>query len=196
MVTRYNHPAKFPRVKSAQDKIVTTPMYDPKKPSRLHPRIEAAAEAVQARNSADQADKMAAHAAGAPQQPSVNTSSAPKQEEVNTKMAEAQPEEMTLEEMRKRGIAMTPEQWLIRIIFLESIAGVPGFVAASVRHLHSLRLMRRDKGWIRTLLEDAEVSQRVYVFAIGQCLMFVALLSCLLARRMNACVSDSCSASS
>lgn len=28
-------------------------------------------------------------------------------------------------------------------------------VAASVRHLHSLRLLRRDKGWIGTLLEDA-----------------------------------------
>jgi len=30
-----------------------------------------------------------------------------------------------------------------------------GMVAASVRHLHSLRLLRRDKGWINTMLEDA-----------------------------------------
>lgn len=30
-----------------------------------------------------------------------------------------------------------------RILFLESIAGVPGMVAATVRHLQSLRLMVR-----------------------------------------------------
>jgi ubiquinol oxidase len=30
-----------------------------------------------------------------------------------------------------------------------------GMVAASVRHLHSLRLLRRDKGWVATLLEEA-----------------------------------------
>ena len=43
-----------------------------------------------------------------------------------------------------------------RIIFLETIAGVPGMVAATLRHLRSLRLMRRDSGWIHTLLEEAE----------------------------------------
>jgi len=46
--------------------------------------------------------------------------------------------------------------WLARILFLESIAGVPGMVAATLRHLRSLRLMRRDGGWIHTLLEEAE----------------------------------------
>lgn len=65
------------------------------------------------------------------------------------------PEEMELGEMRKRHLCFSPEAWLVRIVFLESIAGVPGMVAASVRHLHSLRLLRRDKGWIATLLEDA-----------------------------------------
>ena len=39
-----------------------------------------------------------------------------------------------------------------RIVFLETVAGVPGMVAAMVRHLHSLRKMRRDHGWIHTLL--------------------------------------------
>jgi ubiquinol oxidase len=29
-------------------------------------------------------------------------------------------------------------------------------VAGMLRHLHSLRLMRLDKGWIPTLLEEAE----------------------------------------
>lgn len=51
---------------------------------------------------------------------------------------------------------MDEAQWLKRIIFLESIAGVPGMVAAMLRHLRSLRLMRRDGGWIHTLLEEAE----------------------------------------
>lgn len=51
--------------------------------------------------------------------------------------------------------AMTPEKWLVRFIFLESIAGVPGMVGAMLRHLHSLRRLRRDNGWIETLLEEA-----------------------------------------
>ena len=50
---------------------------------------------------------------------------------------------------------MTPEKWFIRFIFLESIAGVPGMVGAMLRHLHSLRKLRRDNGWIETLLEEA-----------------------------------------
>lgn len=51
---------------------------------------------------------------------------------------------------------MSEAQWLSRILLLESIAGVPGMVAATVRHLRSLRLMKRDGGWIHTLLEEAE----------------------------------------
>jgi hypothetical protein len=43
-----------------------------------------------------------------------------------------------------------------RLIALESLAGVPGFVAAGFRHFRSLRLMNRDYGWIPTLLEEAE----------------------------------------
>jgi len=43
-----------------------------------------------------------------------------------------------------------------RLIILESIAGVPGFVAAGFRHFRSLRRLRRDHGWIATLLEEAE----------------------------------------
>ncbi|SJX63004.1 related to alternative oxidase precursor, mitochondrial [Sporisorium reilianum f. sp. reilianum] len=63
---------------------------------------------------------------------------------------------MTLKEMRAKGLCFGPDGWLNRIIFLETIAGVPGMVAASCRHLQSLRLMKRDKGWIHTMLEDAE----------------------------------------
>ena len=43
-----------------------------------------------------------------------------------------------------------------RLITLESIAGVPGFIAAAFRHFRSLRTLRRDHGWIPTLLEEAE----------------------------------------
>lgn len=43
-----------------------------------------------------------------------------------------------------------------RLIVLESLAGVPGFVAAGFRHFKSLRSLSRDYGWIPTLLEEAE----------------------------------------
>lgn len=48
------------------------------------------------------------------------------------------------------------EQWLTRFIFLETVAGVPGMVAAMLRHMISLRTLKRDHGWIHTLLEEAE----------------------------------------
>ncbi|EMC96090.1 hypothetical protein BAUCODRAFT_148923 [Baudoinia panamericana UAMH 10762] len=51
--------------------------------------------------------------------------------------------------------AMTERQWMIRFIFLESVAGVPGMVAGMLRHLHSMRRMKRDNGWIETLLEES-----------------------------------------
>jgi len=50
---------------------------------------------------------------------------------------------------------MSERKWLIRMVFLESVAGVPGMVAGMLRHLHSLRRMKRDNGWIETLLEEA-----------------------------------------
>lgn len=51
--------------------------------------------------------------------------------------------------------SMTERKWLVRMIFLESVAGVPGMVAGMLRHLHSLRRLKRDNGWIETLLEEA-----------------------------------------
>ncbi|GJC99700.1 alternative oxidase [Colletotrichum higginsianum] len=50
---------------------------------------------------------------------------------------------------------LTEAQWLVRFIFLESIAGVPGMVAGMLRHLGSLRRMKRDNGWIESLLEES-----------------------------------------
>lgn len=37
-------------------------------------------------------------------------------------------------------------KFLRRVIFLETVAGIPGMVAGSLRHLMSLRTMRRDHG--------------------------------------------------
>jgi len=54
------------------------------------------------------------------------------------------------------GKNMTEKKWLTRFVFLETVAGVPGMVAAGLRHMRSLRTMRRDQGWIHTLLEEAE----------------------------------------
>ena len=44
-------------------------------------------------------------------------------------------------------LRMDERKWLVRIVFLESIAGVPGMVAGMLRHLRSLRRMKRDNGW-------------------------------------------------
>ncbi|KAF5382520.1 hypothetical protein D9615_002956 [Tricholomella constricta] len=65
-------------------------------------------------------------------------------------------EKMTVQELRAAGYLLDDRAWLNRILFLESVAGVPGMVAATLRHLTSLRLMRRDSGWIHTCLEEAE----------------------------------------
>lgn len=43
--------------------------------------------------------------------------------------------------------AMNEEKYMIRNLFLESVAGVPGMVAGMLRHLHSMRRMKRDNGW-------------------------------------------------
>lgn len=43
-----------------------------------------------------------------------------------------------------------------RAIVLETVAAVPGMVGAMFTHLTSLRRMKDDEGWIRTLLEEAE----------------------------------------
>lgn len=51
---------------------------------------------------------------------------------------------------------LTARKVITRCMFLETVAGVPGMVAGMVRHMSSLRGLRRDHGWIHTLLEEAE----------------------------------------
>ncbi len=43
-----------------------------------------------------------------------------------------------------------------RAIVLETVAAVPGMVGATLTHLKSLRRMEDDRGWIRTLMDEAE----------------------------------------
>jgi len=44
-------------------------------------------------------------------------------------------------------VVMDERKYLIRNIFLETVAGVPGMVAGMLRHMHSMRRMKRDNGW-------------------------------------------------
>lgn len=62
---------------------------------------------------------------------------------------------------------ITEHKLLRRIIFLETVAGIPGMVAGSLRHLDSLRKMRRDQGWIHTLLEEAE-NERMHLMCFTE----------------------------
>eukprot|EP00485_Elphidium_margaritaceum_P011196 CAMPEP_0202703522 /NCGR_PEP_ID=MMETSP1385-20130828/16364_1 /ASSEMBLY_ACC=CAM_ASM_000861 /TAXON_ID=933848 /ORGANISM="Elphidium margaritaceum" /LENGTH=367 /DNA_ID=CAMNT_0049361393 /DNA_START=21 /DNA_END=1124 /DNA_ORIENTATION=- len=64
---------------------------------------------------------------------------------------------------RTLGLHRFPEQrWLLRVVFLETVAGVPGFMFAMVRHMKSLRTLERDRGWIKSLLTEAE-NERIHL---------------------------------
>jgi ubiquinol oxidase len=43
-----------------------------------------------------------------------------------------------------------------RAVVLETVAAVPGMVGATLKHLKCLRRMEDDRGWIRTLMDEAE----------------------------------------
>jgi ubiquinol oxidase len=43
-----------------------------------------------------------------------------------------------------------------RAIVLETVAAVPGMVGATLNHLKCLRRMQDDRGWIKTLMDEAE----------------------------------------
>lgn len=55
-----------------------------------------------------------------------------------------------------------------RAVVLETVAAVPGMVGGMLTHLKSLRMMRDDEGWIKTLLDEAE-NERMHLMT------FVAL---------------------
>lgn len=43
-----------------------------------------------------------------------------------------------------------------RAVMLETVAAVPGMVGGALQHLKALRRIEDDRGWIRTLLDEAE----------------------------------------
>jgi ubiquinol oxidase len=48
------------------------------------------------------------------------------------------------------------ERYGHRAVVLETVAAVPGMVGATINHLGCLRRMCDDKGWIKTLMDEAE----------------------------------------
>jgi len=54
-----------------------------------------------------------------------------------------------------------------RAVVLETIAAVPGMVAGMLLHLKSLRKMEDDRGWIKTLLDEAE-NERMHLMTFIQ----------------------------
>lgn len=69
--------------------------------------------------------------------------------------------------IKKRLGTLDEGLWVRRIIFLETVAGVPGMIGGMLRHLHSLRLMRKDYGWIHTLLSEAENERMHLMIALS-----------------------------
>lgn len=51
-----------------------------------------------------------------------------------------------------------------RVIVLETVAAVPGMVAATLLHLKCLRRMVDDRGWVRVFIDEAE-NQRAHLMA-------------------------------
>jgi threonyl-tRNA synthetase len=70
-------------------------------------------------------------------------------------------------ENNPKPIQMTEKDWMLRIIFLETLAGVPGMVGGMCRHLKSLRKLEKEGRWIETLLEEAE-NERMHLMTFMQ----------------------------
>ena len=54
-----------------------------------------------------------------------------------------------------------------RAVVLETVAAVQGMVGATATHLHCLRRMVDDDGWIRTLMDEAE-NERMHLMSFVQ----------------------------
>ncbi|MDC0631576.1 alternative oxidase [Candidatus Pelagibacter sp.] len=65
-----------------------------------------------------------------------------------------------------------------RAVVLETVAAVPGMVGGMLIHLKSVRRIKEDKGWIKTLLDEAE-NERMHLMTfinIAQPTMFERFL--------------------
>ncbi|MDF2097433.1 alternative oxidase [Aquibaculum arenosum] len=70
-----------------------------------------------------------------------------------------------------------PRRYRHRTIVLETVAAVPGMVAATLLHLKCLRRMIDDRGWVRAMMDEAE-NQRTHL------MVFVAIDRPNLAERL------------
>lgn len=59
------------------------------------------------------------------------------------------------------------ERYGHRAVVLETVASVPGMIGGFFQHLKSLRFMRDDRGWIKTLLDEAE-NERVHLLIYSE----------------------------
>ena len=59
------------------------------------------------------------------------------------------------------------ERYGHRAIVLETIAAVPGLIGGFFQHLKSLRFIRDDHHWIRTLLDEAE-NERMHLLIYNE----------------------------
>src|SRR6476661_10069514 len=70
------------------------------------------------------------------------------------------------------------ERYGHRAVVLETVAAVPGMVGATINHLACLRRMCDDKGWIKTLMDEAE-NERMHLMTfieISQPTLFERLI--------------------
>ena len=56
-----------------------------------------------------------------------------------------------------------------RAVVLETVAAAPGMVGATLNHLRCLRRMEDDRGWIRTLMDEAENERMHLMTFIAVC---------------------------
>ena len=59
--------------------------------------------------------------------------------------------------------SMNEKKYVNRLIMLNSISAVPGFMGAMCRHLKSLRTLKKDYGWINHLISEAD-NERMHLF--------------------------------
>jgi ubiquinol oxidase len=75
--------------------------------------------------------------------------------------------------------ALFAKRYAHRAIVLETVAAVPGMVGATMTHLKCLRNMSDDKGWIRTLMEEAE-NERMHLMTFIEIARPTFLERCLI----------------
>ena len=73
---------------------------------------------------------------------------------------------------------MNERKWLARMLYLETVAGVPGMVAGMMRHMRSLRTMKRDRWGHGCACRQAAAAQQLApaALALPACIWVVSVL--------------------